>query len=153
MLGAAITSEISVHIYKTARCHILKTKNFTFFMRWIASLTRASFKTLLLWNAVLKIRKRNAIRFVFSFTFIFPLLKIGTKYTQTQTHTQKQFIYCIGPFPSICITRDMFSKLNCRRKRILCHKVHGYTMHHDAHSIHTAPTLAQLISGNVSEGE
>jgi len=24
-------------------------------------------------------------------------------------------------------------------------------MHHDVHSIHTAPTLTQLISGNVSE--
>jgi len=63
---------------------------------------------------VLKKRKRNAshicyaIRFVFPFTFIFPLLKIVTKYTHARAHTQKQFICCIGPFPSICIARDVF---------------------------------------------
>jgi hypothetical protein len=48
MLEAAIYFEISVHIYKTARCHILKDKKVHFLVHRIASLTTASLKTSLL---------------------------------------------------------------------------------------------------------
>jgi hypothetical protein len=48
MLAAAIYTKISVHIYKTARCHIPKDKKLHFFVHRIASLTTASLKTFLL---------------------------------------------------------------------------------------------------------
>jgi len=158
MLEAASSSEMSVHIYKIARCHIHEGNKRHILAHWIASLTSANLKTFLLWKVVLKKRKPNAsnicyaIRFLFPFTFIFPLLKIVTKYT----HARTKAVYILY--------RSISFNLHCSWYVFEIELVDGsavcaikytgrYTVHRGVHSIHTAPTLTQLISGIGSEGE